>query len=49
MHKEAGRTVETAVEARGAFKDRPVAVVLAVSTLLVIVLFGVTYLGFFGT
>jgi hypothetical protein len=51
QHKEAGHIVETPVEARAGFLDRPVLVVLAVSTLLAIGLFGAgaAYLGVFGT
>lgn len=44
MHKEGDHVVETPVEARAGFLDQPVAVVLAVSTALVIVVFGVVYL-----
>jgi hypothetical protein len=44
---QGGRTVETAIEARGGFLDRPVLAVLLVSTLLVIVLFAVIYAGYF--
>jgi hypothetical protein len=47
MHKEQGHTVESAVEARAGFRDRPVLVVLAVSVLLVCVLFALVYMGFF--
>jgi cobalamin biosynthesis Mg chelatase CobN len=47
MHKEQGHTVESAVEARAGFRDRPVLVVLAVSVLLICVLFGLVYMGFF--
>ena len=43
MHKEGDHVVETPVEARAGFLDRPVAVVLAVSTTLVIVVFGLIY------
>ena len=43
MHKEGGHIVETPVEARAGFLDRPVAVVLVVSTVLVVALFGVVY------
>ena len=43
MHKEGNHVVETPVEARAGYLDRPVAVVLAVSTVLVIVLFGLAY------
>jgi hypothetical protein len=46
MHKEKGRTVETAVEARAGFRDRPVLVVLAVSLVLAAVVFGLLWLGF---
>jgi hypothetical protein len=49
MHKEAGRIVETPVEARAGFLDRPVLVVLVVSTSLVIALFAVIYLGYFAS
>jgi hypothetical protein len=48
MRDVAERKVETAVEARAGFLDRPVLVVLVVSVVLVILLFGLTYLGFFG-
>jgi hypothetical protein len=47
MHKEAGHTVETAVEARAGFLDRPTLVVLIVSTSLTIGLFALIYIGFF--
>jgi len=43
MHKEGNHIVETPVEARAGFLDRPVAVVLVVSTILVVALFGVVY------
>jgi hypothetical protein len=46
MHKEKGRTVETAVEARAGFRDRPVLVVLAVSLVIAAVVFGLLWLGF---
>jgi hypothetical protein len=49
MYKEAGHIVETPVEARAGFLDRPVLVVLSASTILLIVLFGAVYLGVFGT
>ena len=45
MHMENGRIVETAVEARAGFLDRPVLVVLVVSTAVVIVAFALAYLG----
>jgi hypothetical protein len=47
MHKENGRTVETSVEARAGFLDRPTLAVLIVSTALLIGLFAVIYVGFF--
>jgi cobalamin biosynthesis Mg chelatase CobN len=47
MHKEQGHTVESAVEARAGFRERPVLVVLVVSVLLVCVLFALIYMGFF--
>ena len=43
------RIVETPVEARQGFLDRPVLVVLVVSLFLVIVFFMLVYAGFFGT
>ena len=43
MRKEGNHIVETAVEARAGFLDRPVAVVLVVSTVLVVALFGIVY------
>jgi hypothetical protein len=45
MHKEGNRIVETAVEARAGFLDRPVLVVLVVSTCLVAAIFYLVYLG----
>jgi hypothetical protein len=47
MHEEAGRKVETSVEARAGFLDRPVLVVLGVSLALIIAAFGALWLGFF--
>ena len=49
MHKEQGRTVESAVEARQGFLDRPVLVVLVVSLALIVVLYTLIYVGFFST
>jgi hypothetical protein len=49
MHKEEGRTVESPVEARQGFLDRPVLVVLAISLVLVVILYGFIFAGFFGT
>ena len=43
MHKENGRIVETPVEARAGFLDRPVLVILTVSTLAVIAIFVFIY------
>jgi len=47
LHTEAGHIVETAVEARAGFLDRPTTVVLIVSTTLTIALFAAIYIGFF--
>jgi hypothetical protein len=43
MHKEGPRTVETSVEARAGFLDRPVLIILSVSTALVILAFVLIY------
>jgi hypothetical protein len=43
MRQEGGHIVETPVEARAGYLDRPVAKVLIVSTLLVVILFAVLY------
>ena len=48
MHKEGDRIVETPVEARAGFLDRPVFVVLAVSIALAVTAMALTYAGFFG-
>ena len=48
MHEEQGRTVESAVEARGGFLDRPILIVLVVSITLVCALYTLIYLGYFG-
>ena len=47
MHEKAGHIVETPVEARAGFLDRPTLVVLIVSTSLMIGVFAVLYIGFF--
>jgi hypothetical protein len=47
MEKQGDRVVETAVEARAGFLDRPVVLVLTVSCILAIVVLGLTYAGFF--
>ena len=49
MHKEHGRTVESPVEARAGYLDRPVLVVLLTSLALVCILFALIYVGFFAT
>jgi hypothetical protein len=45
MHIENNHVVESAVEARAGFLDRPVLVVLTVSCVLVVVAFALTYVG----
>jgi hypothetical protein len=45
MRTENGHTVETAVEARAGFLDRPVLIVLIVSTALVMVAFALVFWG----
>ncbi len=47
MHKESGHIVETRIEARAGFLDRPTMIVLIVSTSLTIGLFAAVYIGFF--
>jgi hypothetical protein len=47
MRDEAGRKVETPVEARAGFLDRPVLVVLCVSLALGVLVLGALWLGFF--
>jgi hypothetical protein len=47
MREEAGRKVETSVEARAGFLDRPVLAVLCASLALIVVAFGALWL--FGT
>lgn len=49
MHKEEGRTVESSVEARQGFLDRPVLAVLVASLALVVILYTLIYFGFFGS
>jgi hypothetical protein len=48
MHKEQGRTVESPVEARGGFLDRPVLAVLVGSIALVLIVYALIFFGFFG-
>jgi hypothetical protein len=43
MHNDSGHIVETAVEARAGFLDRPTLAVLIVSTSLIIGLFVLAY------
>ena len=47
MRDEEGRKVETAVEARAGFLDRPVLVVLCVSLALGVAVLGALWFGFF--
>jgi hypothetical protein len=47
MREEAGRKVETAVEARAGFLDRPVLLVLGASLALVVIGFAALWLGYF--
>jgi hypothetical protein len=49
MQKVHGRTIETPVEARQGFLDRPVLAVLLVSLALLVLLYAAIYLGFFTT
>jgi hypothetical protein len=46
MRDEQGRKVETGVEARAGFLDRPVLLVLCVSLALIVIIFGALWLGF---
>jgi hypothetical protein len=48
MHEEKGRKVETSVEARAGFLDRPVLIVLGASLALGLVVLGALWFGFFG-
>ena len=47
MHKENGHIVESAVEARAGFLDRPVLLVLVASSILAVVVLALTYVGIF--
>jgi hypothetical protein len=47
MRKEGGRIVETPVEARAGFLDRPVLAVLIVSAVLAAAFMALTYVGVF--
>ena len=44
MHKDGGHIVETAVEARAGFLDRPTLIVLIVSTVVTISMFALIYI-----
>jgi hypothetical protein len=46
---DAGHTVETAVEARAGFLDRPILAVLAISTVVIVAAFTAIHIGFFGS
>jgi hypothetical protein len=45
MRDEEGRKVETAIEARAGFLDRPVLIVLCASLVLCVIVFGALWLG----
>ena len=45
MHKEGEHVVETAVEVRGGFLDRPVLVVLVIGSLLAAVFMALSFAG----
>jgi hypothetical protein len=49
MHKENGRIVESPVEARQGFLDRPVLIVLATSLSLIVALYALIYFGYFAS
>jgi hypothetical protein len=49
MEKVHGRIVESPVEARAGFLDRPVLAVLVVSVTLLVLLYAAIYSGFFTT
>lgn len=49
MHKDGSQIVETPVEARAGFLDRPVLVVLVVSVVLAVGALALTYAGFFAS
>jgi hypothetical protein len=49
MHIEQGHIVETEVEARGAFLDKPVLTVLITSLALLCGLYALIFFGYFGT
>ena len=47
MHKENGRVVESAVEARAGFLDRPILLVLVIGTASAVIAMAAVYLGVF--
>ena len=47
MHKEGSRVVESPVEARAGFRDRPVLVVLVISSVLAVGFLALTAAGMF--
>jgi len=49
MHKEGDQVVETPVEARQGFLDRPVLIVLVASCMLAVIFLALSYAGVFGT
>ena len=49
MHKEGNQTVETPVEARAGFLDRPVLVVLVISCVLAVAALALSFAGVFST
>lgn len=49
MRDDKGRKVETSVEARAGFLDRPVLIVLCVSLALGVIILGALWLGFFAS
>ena len=48
MHKEGDQVVETPVEARQGFLDRPVVIVLVASCMLAVIFLALSYAGVFG-
>jgi hypothetical protein len=49
MHKEGDQVVESPVEARQGFLDRPVLIVLVASCMLAVFLLALSYAGVLGT
>jgi hypothetical protein len=46
MRDEEGRKIETGIEARAGFLDRPVLIVLGVSLTVLVIIFAALWLGF---